>query len=99
LFNRLTYSALVGMRRQSVKDAERLLSFATASSLKKHGHLKEAEYVDLIARWHEASDGRGLSQLQRCRQNYSLLTYLLVGWCPWYQETGDLSLVDINRYS
>lgn len=35
----------------------------------------EAEYVGIIAAWHEASDGRGMSQLDRCKANYKMLNY------------------------
>lgn len=55
----------------------------------------EGEYVRRIAEWHEASDGRGISQLQRCKQNYLMLNYLIAEWMPWY--SGDFSYVDINR--
>lgn len=61
----LTYAALIGKRKQSLKDAERLLSKHVADSLRRKGHDQEARHVLLIANWHEASDGRGLSQLKR----------------------------------
>ena len=73
----LTHAALVGSRKQSVPDAEKLLSFHVAKFFKDNHYLAEAEYVETIALWHEASDGRGLSQLQRCRQNYQMLNYIL----------------------
>ena len=59
----LTHAALVGKRKQSVKDAERMLSYHVVRSLERYGHQNEAEVVRIIAQWHEASDGRGLSQL------------------------------------
>ena len=77
----LTHAALVGSRKQSVPDAEKLLSFHVAKFFKDNHHLAEAEYVETVALWHEASDGRGLSQLQRCRQNYRcLITSLMSGF-------------------
>ena len=57
----LTHAALVGKRRQSVKDAERLLSYHVVHSLERHGKVEEADYVRTTAQWHESSDGRGLS--------------------------------------
>ena len=59
----LTYAALIGKRKQSLKDAERLLSCHVADSLMRKGHVQKANHIRIIAYWHEASDGRGLSQL------------------------------------
>ena len=93
----LTHAALVGKRHQSVRDAERLLSYHVVQSLERHGHLEEANYVRIVAQWHESNDGRGLSQLQRCRFNYEMLNFILAEWMPWYKETYDFSTIDINR--
>ena len=90
---------MVGKRRQSVKDAERLLSYHVADSLQRHGYIEEANYVRIVAQWHESSDGRGLSQLQRCRFNYQMLNFILEELMPWYDECYDFSTIDINRYS
>ena len=97
----LTHTALVSKRRQSVKDAERLLSYNVVRSLELHGNIQEADYVLTIAQWHESSDGRGLSQLQRSRYNYKMLNFILEEWMPWYGELyrmNDFSTIDINRY-
>lgn len=93
----LTHAALVGLRKQSVGDAERLLSFHVAEFLWKNGHTREAEYVQVIADWHASSDGRGLSQLTRCRNNYKMLQYLLDELMPWHKTVYDFSFMDINR--
>ena len=61
------HAALVGLRKQSVKDVERLLSVHVVKSMKDQGYHDEAKYVEVICNWHAASDGRGLTQLQRCR--------------------------------
>lgn len=61
----LTHAALTGERKQSVQDAERLLSYHVAKFLRERGYDKEAKYVEIIAGWHEAADGRGISELQR----------------------------------
>lgn len=58
----------------------------------------EACYVRTIAQRHEASDGRGLSQLQRSRYNYQMLNFTLHEWMPWHGENYDFSTVDINKY-
>lgn len=89
----LTHAALVGSRKQSVPHAEKLLSFHVANFFKDNHYLAEAEYVETIALWHEASDGRGLSQLQRCRQNYQMLNYILDEWIPCHQDNYDLSTI------
>lgn len=61
----LTQAALTGERKQSVQDAERLLSYHVASFLREHNFQTEANYIEVVAGWHEASDGRGLSELER----------------------------------
>ena len=94
----LTHTALVGKRKQSVIDAEKLLSFHVAAFLDEKGYKREAEYVQIVAKWHEASDGRGVTQLNRCRANYSMLNYIMEELIPWYNESNDLSSIDINRY-
>ena len=96
----LTYTALAGKRKQSVVDAERLLSYHVAEYFRQKGYEKEYEYVKVIAQWHESSDGPGgrISQLQRCRYNYEMLGYILDEWMPWHRENYDFSTIDINRY-
>ena len=94
----LTNAALNGSRKESVPDAEKLLSFYVAKFLRAKNYDAEAEYVETVAKWHEASDGRGLSQLQRCRRNYGMLNYILDEWIPWHRDVYDLSLLDINKY-
>jgi hypothetical protein len=95
----LTHAALVGARKQSVKDAELLLSFNVASFMQNENFPTEAKYVETIASWHEASDGRGLSELQRCKANYAMLNYLLDEWMPWHKTDYNFGLADINRYN
>ncbi len=93
----LTHAALIGKRKQSLVDAERLLSYHVVASLRKSGHEREAKHVNIIANWHEASDGRGLSQLTRCKYNYQMLEYILDEWMPWHNNCYDFSTIDINR--
>ena len=94
----LTHAALIGKRKQSLVDAERLLSYHVVKSLRRHGHDREAKHVKVIANWHEASDGRGISQLLRCKYNYLMLQYILDEWIPWHRSCYDFSTIDINRY-
>ena len=67
----LTNAALVGPHKQSVPDAEKLLSFYVAKFFKDTHYLAEAEYIETIALWH------GLSQVHRCRQNHQMLNCIL----------------------
>lgn len=66
----LTLAALRGERKQSVPDAERMLSFLVAKFLHENGYEREGKYVEIVAGWHEAADGRGLTQWERCKRNY-----------------------------
>ena len=93
----LTQVALIGKRKQNLVDAERLLSYHVVDSLRLHGHEREAEYVEIMVHWHDATDGTGLSQLTRCKYNYKMLTYILDEWMPWHNENYDFSTIDINR--
>ena len=52
----------------------------------------------LFAGWHEAADGRGLTELERCKRNYEMLNMILDEWIPWHKENPDLSTVDVNKY-
>ena len=47
--------------------------------------------------WHEAADGRGLSELERCRKNYAMLNMILDDWMPWHRDNYDFASIDINR--
>ena len=94
----LTHAALVGERKQSVVDAERMLSYLVAKYLREHGYEREAYYVETVAGWHEAADGRGLTELERCQKKYAMLNMLLDEWMPWHRENYDFMTIDINRY-
>ncbi|KAK3741752.1 hypothetical protein QZH41_000568 [Actinostola sp. cb2023] len=51
----LTHAALTGEPKQSVVDAERMLSILVGRYLRDHGHDREAEYGYTVAGWHEAA--------------------------------------------
>ena len=65
----LTFPALTGQRKQSVKDAENLFSIGVENFMKKKGYLYEEKYVRCIRNWRRACEERGLSSLQRCKYN------------------------------
>ena len=95
----LTHAALSGICKQSVMDAERLLSYRVAEFMLQNNFPNEGNYVLTIAQWHEASDGRGLTEDQRSRFNHSMMDYLVTDWAPWLDlAQRDYSLIDINRY-
>lgn len=85
----LTHAALIGKRKQSLVDAERLLSYHVVESLKRNGHEREAKHVEVIANWHEATDGRGISQLKHCKYNYLMMQYILDDWMPSWRPCYD----------
>ncbi len=93
----LTFSALTGQRKQSVKDAENLFSLGVQKFMDKKGYSYEARYVRCARNWRRACDERGLSSLQRCKYNYELLALILDELMPWHTHTYDLSLLEVNR--
>lgn len=93
----LTRAALLGQRKQSVKDAERLLSYPLANYFASKGWTTEAEYISTIAGWHDATDGRGISQSERSKKNYKFLRMMLKDWMPWLSDSPDLQTIDVNR--
>ena len=58
---------------------------------------KHAFYGFNFLGWHEAADGRGLSELDRCRKNYAMLNMILDDWMPWHRDNYDFASIDINR--
>ena len=95
----LTYTALTGKRKQSVCDAEKLLSPAVGKWLKANNFLSEAKFVEVVSNWHKASDSRGLSEAEQARYNLAMLDYLLEDWMPWIRDERDYSTLDVNRYN
>lgn len=94
----LTYPALTGSRKQSVVDAERLFNPDLAMFMEKKGYVYEANYITTIWNWRRATDERGLSERQRSKFNYQLLNMMLDELMPWYKETYDFSLLEVNKY-
>ena len=94
----MTLAALTGERKQSVVDAERMQSYLVGKFLSENGYEKEGKYVNIVAGWHEAADGRGLSELERCKKNYAMLNMILDDWMPWHKTTPNFATIDINRY-
>ena len=94
----LTYPALTGARKQSVVDAERLFNPNLTAFMNKKGYEYEARYTETIWNWRRACDARGLKELQRCKFNHQFLNLILEDLMPWYKQTYDFSLLEVNRY-
>ena len=93
----LTYSALTGVKKQSVGDVERLLSSQVAEFMEKKNYHYEAYYVRTIHNWRRATDERGLSQQQRSEFNQKMLLMILDELIPWHKEF-DYSTLEVNRF-
>ena len=72
----LTYQALAGKNKQSVRDAERLFSKSMLHYMKSKGYEFEAKYIEVIHNWRQASDERGLKEDERSKFNDEMLQYL-----------------------
>lgn len=95
----LTYSALVGSDKQSIRDAEKLLSPAVLLFMQTKGYEEEAKLVKACLNWHRASDERGLTQEQRSLYNHDMLQYIHDEFLPWQKATEayDYSTLEVNR--
>ena len=94
----LTYPALIGSRKQSVVDAERLFNQNLAKFMLSKGYKYEAEYIQTIWNWRRSCDERGLSEIKRSKFNYQFLNYILDELMPWHKDSYDFSLLEVNRY-
>lgn len=96
---RLSYHALIGTRKQSISDVEKIFSESVLKFLEGKGYEKEATYVRVIMNWRKASDMRGLSDEQREKYNKEFMDYILDELMPWHkdQETRDFSLMEVNQ--
>ena len=96
----LTYTALSGIRKQSIEDVERLFGEPLILWMKNKGYNAEADYLQVIHHWRRACDERGLSGGQCSKFNMDLLNYILDDLMPWHKVDGlrDFSLLEVNRY-
>ena len=94
----LTYDALTGLRKQSVRDAELLFSANLASFMDSKGYTFEAKFIRIILNWRRDCDERGLPELQRSHYSYEILNFLLDDLMPWHHEIYDFSTLEVNRY-
>jgi len=93
----MTYPALTGQRKQSIRDVEVLFSEDVERFMMRKNYKFEAEYIRAIRHWRLACDERGLTEIQRCRYNYELLSLILSELMPWYKDIYDFSTIEITR--
>ena len=60
------YPSLVGLRKQSVEDAERMFSPSLLAFMENKGYVCEAKDIRAVMGWRQACDERGLLKLNRC---------------------------------
>ena len=94
----LTYPAVIGSRKQSVIDAERLFSPQLSAFMRKKGYDTEATYIETVCNWRRAGDERGLSSLLRSKYNYGMLNMILDELMPWHKQQYNFALLEVNRY-
>ena len=96
----LTHTALVGSRKQSVEDVERLFGLALIEFMEEKQYSNEAKYLKVIRNWRRAVDERGLPDATRQLFNKELLDFILDDLMPWHRTEGmrDFSLLEVNRY-
>ena len=94
----LTYTALSGIRKQSVEDVERLFGEPLISWMDKKKYTFEMKYLRAVRDWRRACDERGLSDAQRAHFNKNFLDYILDDLMPWHEKQRDFSLLEVNRY-
>lgn len=92
----LTYTALTGVKKQLVSDAEQLLSTIAANFMKFRSYLLEEKYVHVVSNWRAACDERSLSELTRSKYNYRMLNHLLEELMLWFRDY-DFSHLEVNR--
>ena len=78
-------------------DAERLFSPELAQFMRRKGYDYEAAFIEAVGNWRCACDCRGLSELERCRCNYTFLNIILDELMPWHRESYDFIELEVNR--
>ena len=96
----LTYTALTGIRKQSVQDVERLFSHGIINFMERHMYENEATYLKITRNWRRAVDERCLSDEQRKQFCDEFLIFIMSDLIPW-QSTNqvDLTQLEVNRFA
>lgn len=94
----LTYTALTGVRKQSVADVERLFSSKVIAFMEKHKYEDEAKYLTVIRNWRRSVDERGMSDVERDKLSMEFLDFIVQDLIPWCKtDEKDYSLLEVNR--
>ena len=95
----LTYPALVGSRKQSLEDVERLFGSSLIDFMEAKGYNEEAKFLQVIRNWRRAVDQRGLPASQRQQFDKDLIDFLLDDLMPWHRKPGmrDFSSLEVNK--
>ena len=93
----LTHPALVGTRKQSIEDIERLFGERLIAFMDKKQYTSEASYLRLVRNWRRATDERGISDSQRQEFSKNFLKFIVEGLIPW-SDTLDYSSLEVNRW-
>lgn len=94
----LTYSALTGVRKQSVEDVERLFGEKVIKFMEKKNYEAEARYLKVVRNWRQAIDKRGLSDGEREKLRMDFLKFILEDLIPWNPtDQNNFSLLEVNR--
>lgn len=86
-----TYTQPLQGKGSNLRLIEKDSSYYLGYFFRGKGYENEYQYVNVIAQWHESSDGRGISQLKRSQDNYEMLNYILDEWMPWHKDDCDFS--------
>lgn len=94
----LIYIVLIGKRKQSVLDVEKLFLIVVVNWCIENGFFEEGRVVEIIVNWYKVSDGRGFDEEIRRKYNFVMLEFFLEDWMSWYQEIKDYFILDLNRF-
>jgi hypothetical protein len=73
-----------------------MFSIGVLKYMERHGHVAEAQLVQMVLDWYKAFDGRGITMQQRVLNCQRVLSWLLEDWMPWHSNNPDFSTLDIN---
>lgn len=94
----LTYTALTGVRKQSVEDVERLFGSTVIAFMEKHQYEDEARYLRRVRNWRRSIDERGLSDDERETLSMEFLDFIVEDLIPWCKtDEKNYSLLEVNR--
>lgn len=94
----LSFAALTGVRKQSIRDAENLFSASVQDFMRRKEYTEEEQLIRTVNNWRRACDERGLTIDVRVKYHQDLVNYFLKEVSPWYGTTQNLSCMEVTRY-